>query len=261
MWGLNIAVSRCHRRVPLTRRVSTPTPRSHSCAPPSRNSTRCTMPLTPKGGANPLASMADSAHRSRRRARRLNLPTRTRPGRPKVSILRSLFQTRRRRRHDRSVLPRDAHRPAIPCPSNARTSSRTNGRTWRGSRMKARPTSSVWLACVNGSTANRYSGWLFLYSEVLDSVPRDVARVSCVPRGDGPRGSASHSRAPMSARSVRASLAPAGAGLRQLSEGEPRRPELPVTAEVVRLILATDIRGKWTVRIANRKSQIAVTTC
>ena len=44
-----------------------------------------------------------------------------------------------------------------------------------------------WLACVRGTTAARYSGWLFLYSEVVDALPRDAAREVSAALGSGPR--------------------------------------------------------------------------
>jgi len=44
-----------------------------------------------------------------------------------------------------------------------------------------------WLACVRGTTAARYSGWLFLYSEVMDALPRDAAREVSAALGTGPR--------------------------------------------------------------------------
>lgn len=33
-----------------------------------------------------------------------------------------------------------------------------------------------WLACLRGTPAHQYSGWLFLYTEVVNALPRDVAR-------------------------------------------------------------------------------------
>ncbi len=46
-----------------------------------------------------------------------------------------------------------------------------------------------WLACVRGATPQQYSGWLFLYSEVLAALPADAARdlrtlVAAGPRED-----------------------------------------------------------------------------
>ncbi len=46
-----------------------------------------------------------------------------------------------------------------------------------------------WLTCVRGTPAHQYSGWLFLYSEVVAGLPRDRAQpisaeVSAGPRAD-----------------------------------------------------------------------------
>lgn len=44
-----------------------------------------------------------------------------------------------------------------------------------------------WLACVRGTTAARYSGWLSLYSDVMDALPRDAAREVSAALAGGPR--------------------------------------------------------------------------
>lgn len=46
-----------------------------------------------------------------------------------------------------------------------------------------------WLTCVHGTPPQQYSGWLFLYSEVLAGLPREraqsvSARLSAGPRTD-----------------------------------------------------------------------------
>ena len=99
-----------------------------------------------------------------------------------------------------------------------------------------------WLTCVNGSTANRYSGWLFLYSEVLDSVPRDVARELRASLGDGPREDLRAIRARYE-REVSPRVAGAGWQVYD-SYLKANRVEAGTAsyAEVVRLILATDMR-------------------
>ena len=44
-----------------------------------------------------------------------------------------------------------------------------------------------WLACVRGATPQQYSGWLFLYSEVLAALPTETARELRTLVADGPR--------------------------------------------------------------------------
>lgn len=44
-----------------------------------------------------------------------------------------------------------------------------------------------WLACLRGSTSARYSGWLFLYSEVMRGLPRDRAKEIADTLAEGPR--------------------------------------------------------------------------
>ena len=44
-----------------------------------------------------------------------------------------------------------------------------------------------WLACVRGATPQQYSGWLFLYTEVLAALPTDTARELRALVADGPR--------------------------------------------------------------------------
>jgi hypothetical protein len=45
----------------------------------------------------------------------------------------------------------------------------------------------AWLACMRGSPPQRYSGWIFLYSEVLAGLPADAARSVRSTVADGPR--------------------------------------------------------------------------
>lgn len=44
-----------------------------------------------------------------------------------------------------------------------------------------------WLTCVRGTTPHQYSGWLFLYSEVLAGLPRDRAQAVSALLTAGPR--------------------------------------------------------------------------
>lgn len=44
-----------------------------------------------------------------------------------------------------------------------------------------------WLTCLRGNAAQRYSGWLFLYSEVVSGLPRAAAQEVSTALADGPR--------------------------------------------------------------------------
>jgi hypothetical protein len=44
-----------------------------------------------------------------------------------------------------------------------------------------------WLTCVRGSVPDRYSGWLFLHSEVVAALPRQAARQVTASLDEGPR--------------------------------------------------------------------------
>ncbi len=44
-----------------------------------------------------------------------------------------------------------------------------------------------WLACLRGGVPHQYSGWLFLYAEVMAALPRDAARGISALLGPGPR--------------------------------------------------------------------------
>src|SRR4029077_3174327 len=45
----------------------------------------------------------------------------------------------------------------------------------------------AWLACVRGSSADRYSGWLFLYGELAGSLGGDDRAAIAARLGPGPR--------------------------------------------------------------------------
>ncbi|MEQ1728571.1 MAG: DUF3810 family protein [Vicinamibacterales bacterium] len=44
-----------------------------------------------------------------------------------------------------------------------------------------------WLTCLHGTPSHQYSGWLFLYSEVLSGLPRDHAHAISAVLAEGPR--------------------------------------------------------------------------
>lgn len=100
-----------------------------------------------------------------------------------------------------------------------------------------------WLTCASGSSPNRYSGWLFLYSEVMSGLPPDVARAIAATLGEGPRTDLRAIRE-RHAREVSPRLA--GAGW-QIYDGYLRANRVEAGtasyAEVVRLVLGTGLRG------------------
>ncbi len=80
-----------------------------------------------------------------------------------------------------------------------------------------------WLTCVRGTPPHRYSGWLFLYGEVLAGLPRDRAQAASALLTAGPRADLQAMR-DRSLREVdRARVGRWLAGLRPVPESQPRR--------------------------------------
>lgn len=100
-----------------------------------------------------------------------------------------------------------------------------------------------WLTCVSGSVPNRYSGWLFLYSEVMAGLPPDVARSIAATLGEGPRADLRAMRE-RHAREVSPRIAGAGWQVYD-SYLKANRVDAGTAsyAEVVRLVLGTGLRG------------------
>lgn len=100
-----------------------------------------------------------------------------------------------------------------------------------------------WLTCVGGSVPNRYSGWLFLYSEVMNGLPPAVARPIAATLGEGPRADLRAMR-DRQAREVSPRIAGAGWQVYD-SYLKANRVEAGTAsyAEVVRLVLGTGLRG------------------
>lgn len=100
-----------------------------------------------------------------------------------------------------------------------------------------------WLTCASGSTPQRYSGWLFLYSEVMAGLPPDVARPLAAALAEGPRADLRAMRE-RHAREVSPRIA--GAGW-QIYDGYLKANRVDAGtasyAEVVRLVLGTGLRG------------------
>jgi hypothetical protein len=99
-----------------------------------------------------------------------------------------------------------------------------------------------WLTCERGTAAHQYSGSLFLYSEVVDGLPRDLARGLSAQLADGPRTDLQAIRERYF-REVSPSIAQAGwqAYDRYLKANRVESGTASY-AEVVRLILGTGIR-------------------
>jgi hypothetical protein len=103
-----------------------------------------------------------------------------------------------------------------------------------------------WLACVRASAAARYSGWLFLYQELLSSLPHDDQIAVAARLGPGPRLDLRASRDRLQ-RNVSPRVAAAGWRVYD-SYLKANRIEAGAAsyAEVVRLVLGVDFRANWT---------------
>jgi hypothetical protein len=99
-----------------------------------------------------------------------------------------------------------------------------------------------WLTCLRGTTAHQYSGWLFLYSEVVNGLPRDGARSVSAQLAGGPRSDLQAIRQRYT-REVSPQIAQAGWQVYDRYLKANRVEEGTASyADVVRLILATGIR-------------------
>jgi hypothetical protein len=99
-----------------------------------------------------------------------------------------------------------------------------------------------WLACLRGDTPHRYSGWLFLYGEVVAALPANAAREVAATLGAGPRADLQAIRQRY-AREVSPRLQTAGWGLYdQYLKANRVDAGTASYAEVVQLVLGTDLR-------------------
>jgi hypothetical protein len=103
-----------------------------------------------------------------------------------------------------------------------------------------------WLTCVRGSAAHRYSGWLFLYQELLPSLNRHDQAAVAARLGSGPRADLEASRQRM-LKNVSPRLAAAGWRLYD-SYLKANRVEAGTAsyADVVRLVLGVEFGDNWT---------------
>lgn len=99
-----------------------------------------------------------------------------------------------------------------------------------------------WLVCVRGSAGHRYSGWLFLYGEMIGALPGHVAREVSASLEGGPRADLQAARQ-RAAREVSPRLSSAGWQVydRYLKANRVGAGTASY-AEVVQLVLGTNLR-------------------
>jgi hypothetical protein len=103
-----------------------------------------------------------------------------------------------------------------------------------------------WLACVRGSVADRYSGWLFLYQELLPSLDRANQMSVAARLGPGPREDLRAIRERL-VRNVNPRVAAAGWRVYDSYLKANRVPAGAASyAEVTRLVLGVEFRDNWT---------------
>ena len=103
-----------------------------------------------------------------------------------------------------------------------------------------------WLACVRGSAADRYSGWLFLYEELLPSIDRSAQAAVAARLAPGPRADLRASRDRV-LRNVNPRVAAAGWRLYDSYLKANRVTAGAASyADVVRLVLGVEFRDNWT---------------
>jgi hypothetical protein len=99
-----------------------------------------------------------------------------------------------------------------------------------------------WLACLRGSVPHQYSGWLFLYTEVVSALPRDAARDVMTALTAGPRADLQAMRE-RSKREVSPRLSRAGWQVYdQYLRANRVEAGTASYAEVVQLVLGTQMR-------------------
>lgn len=99
-----------------------------------------------------------------------------------------------------------------------------------------------WLTCVRGTPSHQYSGWLFLYNEVLAGLPRDRAQPVRAALSDGPRADLRASRE-RDLREVNPRVSGAGwLVYDQYLKANRVEAGTASYAQVVQLVLGTDLR-------------------
>ena len=241
MWGLN------YRRVPLRQKLAFDTRRvtAASAAALARDAVAGVNELYEgahrEGWSGPRDIDPTLARQFQEAARSLGLPRVVVPGRPKESLLDLYF-----RRAGvagmidplfletlvaSDVLPFE--RPHVVAHEWAHLA---------GLADEGEASFLGWLACAHGTVPHRYSGWLFLYSEVIGALPGDVARDVSASLASGPRADLQAARQ-RDAREVSPRLS--GAGWRVYDRYlKVNRVDAGTAsyAEVVQLILGTELR-------------------
>jgi len=103
-----------------------------------------------------------------------------------------------------------------------------------------------WLACIRGSAADRYSGWLFLYQELLPSLERSEQTAVAAKLEPGPMADLRASRDRL-LRNVNPRMAAAGWRVYDSYLKANRVAAGAASyADVVRLVLGVEFRDNWT---------------
>lgn len=241
-WGLN------YRRAALTTRISYEVGRitPEAAADLARESAAQLNALHPVAHAEGWPGLAEVdpglADVFRTTLQRLSLPASIRPARPKVSLLDLYF----RRAGVAGMTDPYFLETLVASDTLPFERSQVVAHEWAhlaGVTDEGEANFIGWLTCVSGSRAHRYSGWLFLYSEVMTGLQPDVARPIAAMLGEGPRADLRAIRE-RHVREVSPRLASAGW---QIYDGylKANRVEAGTAsyAEVVRLVLGTGLRG------------------
>jgi Protein of unknown function (DUF3810) len=103
-----------------------------------------------------------------------------------------------------------------------------------------------WLACVRGAAADRYSGWMFLYEELLPALDRSAQAAVAARLAPGPRADLRASRDRL-LRNVNPRVAAAGWRVYDSYLKANRVTAGAASyADVVRLVLGVEFRDNWT---------------
>jgi hypothetical protein len=105
-----------------------------------------------------------------------------------------------------------------------------------------------WLACIHGSTADQYSGWLFLYEELASALPRDDRAPLAESLGAVPRADLAAARARILSNVQPRVSAVAWRAYDSYLKSNRVASGTRSYEEVVRLVLGTEFAADWTPR-------------